>query len=163
MSEFPGPAKPALRTDGDGRCVLDGTVRSARWLAVDAAGKAPLAVSVATIGAAASHEFVLEPEVRAEVHVIREEGEPVPDTRVELRFKRLDGYAVQRSARTNARGRAEIRNLPFGVDVTPVVGRDADNDGYLDDEGQAFAPVRFNREQTIEGSQASAPIELVIE
>lgn len=123
-SEFPGTGALASRTDGAGRCTLDGTVRAARWVAVEAAGHAPAVVPVADLERSTRHAFELGPEARAEVFV-RSEGEgggPVRGARVEMRFE-LAGLAAMRSDpdRTGARGRARIRHLPAGVELVPVV------------------------------------------
>lgn len=122
-SEFPGTNTIASRTDGAGRCTLDGRVRAARWVVVEAAGHAPAVLRVRDIERVTRHTFRLGPEVRAEVFVRTEgDGAPVEGARVELRFE-LEGLAAARSAarETQTRGGARIRHLPAGVELVPVV------------------------------------------
>jgi len=150
-SEFPGSAALASRTDGAGHCTLDGAVRAARWVAVEATGHAPAVVPVATLERSTSHTFRLGPEARAEVFVRSEGdgGDPVADARVELRFE-LGGLAAARSDAepTGSRGRARIRHLPAGVDLVPVVTL---ADGRVERYGAiTLAPTGTRR--TTEGS-----------
>lgn len=119
-ADYPRKGTLGSRTDGNGKSVLSGKVRDARWLLLDAPDYSPQAVSLAGLQADARIDAALPEEATLELDVVDNAGNALAGAVVEVGFS-LAGFTTSRTAMTDKRGHVTMDRLPADTPLRPVV------------------------------------------
>lgn len=119
-AEFPTGGTLVARTDGRGNGTLEGEVREAAWILVDAAGFGPRAVPKKEFRALEELALTVVPDADVEVELRGLKSKPIDGAKLELEFS-LSGYRAMRTKSLNPRGKCTLTGIPAGVRLRPVL------------------------------------------